>query len=415
MLTKEQNARITLVGSGTPMGNLMRRYWHPIAASVDLNDETPTKEVRLLGEDLVIYRDAKGTVGCIEPSCAHRKANLSYGIPEENGIRCAYHGWVFNEKGACMEQPSEPEGSRFKDKVTIKAYPAQDVAGLIFVYMGPQPAPILPMWDLLAWTNVTRSITTTMLPCNWLQCQENSLDPLHFQWLHRYYGGWAIGRKLPADERDDWYSRTLGKGRDHIKIGFDRFEHGVIKRRLLEGEDEDDEYWKTGHPILFPNILRVGRVDFHSFQFRIPVDDTHTLHLAYSAKVPEHGTTVPVQETVPHQELPLYEENGRIVDTYVIAQDQLAWVIQGPLMDRTTEALGATDIGIIMYRKMLEENISIVEDGGDPMNVHRTAPESGYLPLSIEHCVYPDYQPQTPESQETRGEGGAVELVQGLK
>ena len=186
MLTTEQNARLTQVGPGTPMGELMRRYWHPIAASVELNEETPTKEIRLLGEDLVLYRDLSGTVGCVEPSCAHRKANLSYGVPEEKGIRCAYHGWIYDETGACLDQPSEPSGSRFKDKVKVRAYPVEELGGTIFVYMGPQPTPLLPRWDILVWENVTREIKKVMLPTNWLQCMGNSLYPVHFQWLRRY-------------------------------------------------------------------------------------------------------------------------------------------------------------------------------------------------------------------------------------
>ena len=156
MLSAAQNQRLTRVGPGTPMGELMRRYWHPIAPSAEINADNPTKEMPLLGEDLVLYRDAKGQLGLIEPSCAHRKANLSYGIPEENGIRCAYHGWIFNEHGQCVDQPSEPEGSKFKDKVRIKAYPVQEKAGIVFAYMGPQPAPMLPRWDLLEWDNVER-------------------------------------------------------------------------------------------------------------------------------------------------------------------------------------------------------------------------------------------------------------------
>ncbi|MDE2838095.1 MAG: Rieske 2Fe-2S domain-containing protein, partial [Chloroflexota bacterium] len=203
MLTAEMNDRLTKVGPGTPMGELMRRYWHPIAGSAQLNAENPTKEVRLLGEDLVLYRDASGTVGCIEPSCAHRKANLSYGIPEENGLRCAYHGWIFNEHGQCVDQPSEPEGSKFKDKVRIKSYPVEELAGLVFVYMGPLPAPVLPKWDVLSWEG-HKDNWGTLLPCNWLQCQENSLDPLHFQWLHRYWGGWQMNRIKSPEERDAW-------------------------------------------------------------------------------------------------------------------------------------------------------------------------------------------------------------------
>ena len=213
MLSQEMNDRLTRVGAGTPMGGLMRRYWHPVAASAQLDADNPTREVRLLGEDLVLYRDASGTVGLIEPSCAHRKANLSYGVPEANGIRCAYHGWVFDETGQCVDQPSEPEGSKFKDKVRIKAYRVEELGGLVFAYLGPEPAPLLPRWDILVWPGVRR-VYATMLPCNWLQCQENSLDPLHFQWLHRYWGGWQMNRLKAPEERDEWNSRTgLARGR----------------------------------------------------------------------------------------------------------------------------------------------------------------------------------------------------------
>jgi 5,5'-dehydrodivanillate O-demethylase len=197
MLTQAQNERITRVAPGTPMGNLMRCYWHPIAASVEVNEENPTKEVRLLGEDLVLFRSTNGVVGLIEPSCPHRKANLSYGVPEPEGIRCAYHGWLFDETGACIDQPSEPAGSKFKDKVKLKAYKTEELGGLIFAYMGPEPAPLLPNWDILTWTNVTRTINAVDMPANWLQCMDNSLDPVHFQWLHRYWGGWNIARKKP--------------------------------------------------------------------------------------------------------------------------------------------------------------------------------------------------------------------------
>jgi 5,5'-dehydrodivanillate O-demethylase len=405
MLTQEQNERLTQVGPGTPMGELMRRYWHPIAASSELNEETPTKEIRLLGEDLVLYRDAKGTVGCVEPSCALRKANLSYGIPEQEGIRCAYHGWIFDETGACVDQPSEPAGSRFKDKVRIKAYPAQELAGLIFLYMGPQPVPVLPRWDMLTWENVERSVAAVLLPCNWLQCHENSLDPVHFQWLHRYYGMWRSWKNMKSGEeseagkmnavtesamtRED-FDRVSGmRGAAHIKIGFDKFEYGVIKRRLIEGETEESEWWRIGHPILFPYTLRVGQENWFEFQFRIPVDDTHTLHMSYSVIVPEKGTVV-TQDTIPYEERPLYFENGRIKDDYIVGQDQLAWVIQGPIMDRQTEALGVTDVGIIMFRNMMEEQMQVVQDGGDPLNVHREEKEIIWLPTEYAH--YPGYE-----------------------
>jgi 5,5'-dehydrodivanillate O-demethylase len=389
MLTQAQNDRITRVAPGTPMGNLMRRYWHPVAASVEVNEENPTKEVRLLGEDLVLFRSTRGVVGLIEPSCPHRKANLSYGVPEPEGIRCAYHGWLFDETGACIDQPSEPAGSRFKDKVKMKAYKTEELGGLIFAYMGPEPAPLLPNWDILTWTNVTRTINVVDMPANWLQCMDNSLDPVHFQWLHRYWGGWNIARKRTAGEGEDFDRSTLSRGREHVKVGFDTFEYGIIKRRLLEGETEEDQWWRIGHPILFPNILRVAQDHWHSFQYRIPIDDTHTKHLLYTVVVPEPGVTVAEQEFVPYVERELYDEKGRLNNTIVPAQDEAAWVMQGPITDRTTEHLGVTDVGIILYRKMINENLKIVEDGGEPINVHRDPAKNIAIPLATEHTYYP--------------------------
>ncbi|MCH8199151.1 MAG: Rieske 2Fe-2S domain-containing protein [Chloroflexi bacterium] len=385
MLTQEQNERLTRVGPGTPMGELMRRYWHPIAASVELSEDNPTKEVRLLGEDLVLFRSTAGEIGLIEPSCAHRKANLSYGIPEPEGIRCAYHGWLYDIHGQCVDQPSEPEGSRFKEKVKLKAYRAQELGGLIFAYMGPEPAPLLPRYDMLVWPGV-RDAQVCMLPCNWLQCHENSLDPLHFQWLHRYYGGYVMNRKKPQAERDAWNLRTLTKGADHHKIGFEKTSYGVIKRRLIGDETEDDDNWRLGHPVFFPNILRIGI----NLQFRVPVDDTHTLHMMLNWRALKDGEEMP--DAVPYQELPVYDDDGRIKGDWVVGQDQTAWIIQGAITDRTTERLGVTDIGLIMYRRMLEEQMQVVADGGDPLNTHRDPVENEIIVVPCERFEYPGYE-----------------------
>ena len=391
MLSAEQNQRLTRVGPGTPMGELLRRYWHPIAPSAELSADNPTKEVRILGEDLTLYRDAKGTLGLIEPSCAHRKANLAYGVPEENGIRCAYHGWIFNETGQCVDQPSEPEGSKFKDKVRIKAYPAQERGGVVFAYMGPSPAPMLPRWDLLEWEGVERRVIAMELPCNWLQCMDNSLDPVHFEWLHNYWGSYVLGMEKPPEERAAWKRQMQGdgaRGRHEVKVGFDRFEHGVIKRRLMQGDDEQNEWWRIGHPVLFPNILRVGQRRQHGFQMRVPMDDTHTYHIVLRVRVPEPGEVIE-QGEVPYVYEQVFKDNGRIRADWVLGQDQAAWIMQGPISDRTTESLGVTDVGIILYRKILEEQMRIVEDGGEPMNVHRE--DNGVIVLPQEHSYYPGY------------------------
>ncbi len=193
MLTVEQNGRITRVGPGTPMGELMRRYWHPIAAAGELV-KNPTKAVRLLGEDLVLYRNRSGTIGLIEASCAHRRGNLLFGIPEDEGLRCPYHGWLYDETGQCIETPAEAEDSTFATRVKLKAYPVEELGGLIFAYMGPDPRPLLPRYYPFVEPGMTRSIGWAVVPCNWLQVMENSLDPMHGEFLHRYFSNYVLER-----------------------------------------------------------------------------------------------------------------------------------------------------------------------------------------------------------------------------
>ncbi len=397
MLTQEQNDRLTRVGPGTPMGELMRRYWHPIAGGSEVGEENPTKEVRLLGEDLVLFRSTTGVLGLIEPSCPHRKANLSYGVPEPEGIRCAYHGWLFDQAGNCVDQPSEPAGSRFKDKVKIKAYPVEELGGLVFAYLGPSPAPLLPRYEILVRPGI-RSAWSVALPCNWLQCHENSMDPLHFQWLHRYWGGWKLNPLFTPDERKYWDERVGSRGADHRKLGFEATDCGVIKRRLVGDETEEDDHWRMGHPIFFPNILWVGG----NLQFRVPVDDTNTLHMMLDWRA--LGTDEETNDEVPFLQVPFLNDEGKIELRYnvpgadpivmgAIAQDQTAWVIEGPIMDRTTERLGVSDVGIIMFRRMLEDQMRVVELGeSDPMNTYRDPAVSTIIRAPCERFEYMGYE-----------------------
>ena len=366
MLSTAQNERLTQVGAATPMGKLMRRYWHPIAAAGELN-ERPTKPVRLLGEDLVLYRDKSGTLGLIERFCPHRRVDLSYGIPEEHGLRCMYHGWMMDETGQCIEQPFEetvhPDG-RFKEKVKIAGYPVQELAGLVFAYLGPSPAPLLPLWEPLTAESVAYDIAITQLPCNWLQCQENSLDPVHTEWLHSYWTRWQQ-RAAGITEG------VRAESAPHERIRFDMFDHGVVKRRILRGLDEEHDLWKVGHPILFPNVLQVGAPERITMQFRVPVDDENTLHISIYIFRAAAGTVVPRQDPVPYYYNPLVGDDGRFITNVTFNQDYMAWVTQGRVARRELEKLGESDKGIIMFRKMLNEQMDIVEDDGDPMNVFR--------------------------------------------
>ena len=370
MLTKEQNERLTHVGPGTPMGELLRRYWHPFAAVGEL-DARPTKAIRILGENLVAYKDRSGTYGLIERLCPHRRVDLSYGIPEENGLRCMYHGWLYDETGQCTEQPFEetvhPDG-RFKEKVKVRAYPVKALGGLLFTYMGPQPAPLLPNYDILVQTDrVWREAFIAELPCNWLQCMENSVDPVHLEWLHGVYGAYAAR----LDGRRDAVAEGVATYGRHKKIGFDTFERGIVKRRVYGKSTETDPKWSVGHPLLFPNILQQGGGGRYFFQFRVPIDDTHTWHTELTSYWFPEDVDVPPQTEVPYQYIPLKRPDGTWRSDDTVSQDHIVWLLQGAIMDRSEERLGESDTGLIFYRRMLEEQMQVVADGGDPINVLR--------------------------------------------
>ena len=183
MLSREENEHFTRVGPGTPCGELLRRYWWPIGFTDEVKGPRPQK-VRLLGEDFVLFRDGKGQVGLLEPLCAHRRTSLALGRVEEQGLRCCYHGWLFDAAGRCLDQPCEDEGATFKDKVRQKSYPVQEAAGLIFAYIGPLPAPLLPKYDMLEWQGGKRVLWSNLNYCNWLQSVENACDVSHIPWLH---------------------------------------------------------------------------------------------------------------------------------------------------------------------------------------------------------------------------------------
>jgi 5,5'-dehydrodivanillate O-demethylase len=398
MLSREMNETLTRVGPGTPMGDLMRRYWHPIAASRELEDSPfRTKEVRILGEDLVLFRDRSGKLGLIDRVCPHRRVNLAIGVVEADGLRCQYHGWKFDHTGRCVEQPFEdtthPEDN-FKAKCGIAGYPVEDLAGLVWAYMGPQPAPLLPHWEPLTWTNAVRDIAVTYLPCNWMQCQENSLDPVHAEWLHSYFGNYV------AQIKGDSKGRLRGgtSGRKHMQIAFDEFEYGIIKRRMVEGDTGEEEDWKVGHPILFPNVLLTGSQYSYTMQWRVPIDDTHTYHVSQYIFPAAPGQQAPEQDEVPYREVPLMDDDKHWILNYTFNQDYMAWVTQGEIAQRDQEKLGLSDKGIIMFRHLLQEQVERVREGEEPMNTFRDVEKNRSVSFPMERVKHglnkrPKYRP----------------------
>lgn len=369
MLTAEQNEELTRVGPGTPMGTLLRRYWYPVAFEQDL-DAVPARTVRLLGEDWTLYRTPRGRYGLIAELCPHRNASLTYGIVHDDGIRCAYHGWKWGFDGACLEQPAEEDNDAFRGRVRQPVGQVQTMGGMVWAYVGPDPAPVLPRFDVYVMDGV-RDIGHAMLPCNWLQIMENAVDPHHVEWLHGRYFDY-VGRRDGFDAPESFQRR-------HVRTAFDEMEWGILKRRVLEGMSEEDEDWRVGHPLVFPYSMRVGGGGIDQMQIRVPVDDTTTWKVFYSLHHPPGGRWEPQPRPAVY-EYRWRDDDGRFVTDYVEGQDIMAWVSQGPVTDRTKEHLGRSDAGVALLRRMFRENMRRVADGLDPLGVLREERDVIVLP-----------------------------------
>ena len=374
MITAQQeNDRLTRVGPGTLVGGLLRRYWYPVAATAQLQDEPIA--VDLLGEELVLYRDNSGALGLLARGCGHRQTSLVHGIPEESGLRCAYHGWVWDAKGNCLEQPSEPADSTFYQKVKTTAYPVRELGGLIFAYLGPGPAPVLPPYNVLVWEHSDRATNGTIVPCNWLQVIENLFDPSHIENLHGRYFGHVLDR---TDPNEAAFFRARFTPAPVKSTRFDLFADGIIERHYCR--DEEEHSWRNGSPIFFPTTAMVARDSGSgTLIFVVPLDDERTWfveHRAWpsnSAAGAAEGAPEVGPRSVPFYDIPGMDAQGEFLIATANGQDHMAVVTQGRITDRSKEHLGTTDAGLIMYRQLLLDQAHLVADGGQPMNVRRTA------------------------------------------
>lgn len=358
MLTKTENDLLTRVGSGQPAGELLRRYWQPVGVASELTVEKPTQVVRILDETLVLFRNKKGEVGLIDDRCAHRGASLCYGRVEERGIACAYHGWLYDAKGSCLETPAEPAQSKFHLTVEQKAYPVQKVCGLYWAYLGPAPAPLLPNFDIWFRNDGRRKIfVQPQLDCNWFQAMENSMDPSHLMILHQET---AEPDRRPANS-------TRGFTDEIALFDFYEVPYGLMKRRTYKNGMIDE------HPVIFPNILRQGNAG----QIRVPIDDTHT-KIFFVRFFPSPDGSIVENHEPPVIHLPPYKSPPdrlhpltRFRMNEVQAQDHMAWETQGPIADRTRERLTSSDRGIVLLRQVMLREIQRMQAGHDPKGVIR--------------------------------------------
>ena len=350
------------VGAGTPAGELLRRYWHPVARSEEATGVP--RNVRLLGEDLVLYRSLEGTPGLMYPRCCHRGTTLYYGRVEEEGIRCSYHGWLFGADGRCLDQPCEPDRGRNRASYRQPWYPVVEYHGLIFAYMGPaDKQPVFPRYDIFEGLDeATEEIVIidhfafggpSEAPCNWFQTHENAMDPYHVFILHNAISGHQFDPKLEIWPRIDWQRSEIG-----VTATQDReLPDGTTLHRVTEIRVP------TLRVIPTPTLTILGKTN--NLSWAQPIDDTHTRVYAMVRKPKDQ----------PPQGLPVYDGHRSWFDLSEEEHQRFpgdfeTQVGQGPITRHTEERLASSDRGVSMVRRQFKEQVARVAAGLDPVGVH---------------------------------------------
>jgi len=407
MLSKEINDLITRVGPDDGAGKVLRRYWQPAALTVELDGERPVAAVRLMGEDLVLFRDNEGELGLIGRQCPHRGADLCYGRREDNGMRCPFHGWHFDRSGQCVEQPGEPEGSRMHEQISVPSYPVVDKNGIIFAYMGPGDPPPFPALDCFTAPDTHVFAFKGLWECNWLQAMEVGIDPAHASFLHRFlededpedsYGKQfrdkavntemtmtQLLREYPRPEikveETDYGMRLialrhLNDGRTHVRVTNQIFPEAIcipISNEMIITQwhvpvDDENCYWYSmftsfGDP-MNKNLMREQRMKEHRLPDYAPLKNKRNNY--------GYDPAEQARET--------YTGMGMDINVH----DQWAVESPGPIFDRTKEHLGKTDVGIIKYRKILREAIASLDDNGDALKMQNGGTEDITGPISVD-------------------------------
>lgn len=388
MISEKLNDSLTRVGPGSDAGEVLRRYWQPAALLDELQSGRPVVPVRLLGEDLVLFRDSQGELGLIGRQCPHRGADMCFGRLEDNGLRCPFHGWHFNRQGQCVEQPAEPDGSRMHERIKTKAYPVVERNGIIFAYMGPGEAPAFPNFDCFRAPDSHVFAFKGLWECNWLQALEVGIDPAHASFLHRFlqdedpdegYGRQfrdkaanteipmtRLLREYPRPEIDveetDYGLRLtalrhMDDGRTHVRITNQIFPEAIcipMSREMTITQwhvpvDDENCYWYSmftsfGAPV-DKEVMRKQRLEEHSLPDYRPLKNKHN-NYGYD----------PAEQTK-------LTYTGMGLDINV--HDQWAVESMGAIQDRTQEHLGKSDAGIIRYRRMLRGAIDALKNGDE--------------------------------------------------
>tara|TARA_Y100001001_G_C8013575_1_gene310601 strand:- start:766 stop:2088 length:1323 start_codon:yes stop_codon:yes gene_type:complete len=414
MISKERNDELTRVGAGTPGGQLLRQYWMPAALSEELEGDRPVVPVRLLGEDLALFRDEQGSLVLMDRHCPHRGADMCFGRKEEGGIRCPFHGWKFDSSGQCVDQPAEPDGSKMHEKIKINSYPVEEKNGIIFAYLGAGDPPPFPAFDCFRAPESHVFSFKGLWECNWLQALEVGIDPAHASFLHRFlkdedpresYGkqfrDTAADTDIPITQvlreydqpeihvEDTDYGmrlitlRTLDNGNSHVRVTNQVFPCAItipMSKEMTITQwhvpvDDENCYWFSmftsfGDPVN-KKEMRSQRLREHTLPDYAPIRN----------KKNNYGYDQTEQETITW--------TGMGMDINV--HDQWACESMGPIQDRTNEHLATTDKAIIQHRRKLRKAMATLADGRDvgelPLRVDQNRANSIFGPIAIDEVA----------------------------
>jgi phenylpropionate dioxygenase-like ring-hydroxylating dioxygenase large terminal subunit len=398
MLTKEQNELLTRTGPGTPMGDVLRRYWVPAVMSSEVAEpDCPPAKVKLLGEDLIAFRDTKGRVGIVQERCAHRTASLWLGRNEDCGIRCVFHGWKFDIEGRCVDMPNEPTQDRLRDKVRIRAYPTAEMGDIVWAYMGPadkMPAP--PKFEFTQVPPSHREVTKTLEECNWFQAVEGGIDTSHVGFLH--FGSYQALQST-KDPTGFWRRSQA----PHIEVDLTTYGYRYAGVRPLG----DQGHWVRGYHFVMPwtqirpsqantKVLPNGEKKENwtttvSGHFWVPQDDESCMVWNWAYNFGNEGLSEEDRRDDAAGPENVYvdqnfrkkrnKDNNWMIDRAaqrtssftgikgINTQDHAVQESMGPIMDRTVEHLGPADMPVVMARRLLFEAVEAVRAGKDPLGV----------------------------------------------
>jgi nitrite reductase/ring-hydroxylating ferredoxin subunit len=390
MMSQEQNDLITKVGSADPAGKLMRMYWQPAALVDELDPARPVKAVRLLGENFVLFRDEAGRYGLMDRDCPHRGADLAFGRLEDGGLRCAFHGWLFDVTGQCLQTPAEPVTSNLCKNIRQRAFPVVEKSGILWAYLGEGTPPAFPEIDCFIAPEPYVFAFKGLIECNWLQALEVGIDPAHASFLHRFFEdedtSKSYGKQFRGASADSDLPMTrILREYDRPIINVERTEYGLRLIALRQIDEERTHVRVTNQ--LFPHgfVIPMSQ-DMTITQWHVPVDDRncywYAIFTSYSAPVDKkkmRGQRLELYELPDYRSRKNkandygFDPHEQATQTYtgmgadINVHDQWAVESMGAIQDRTREHLGTSDKAIIQYRKLLRQEIEKAASGIKPL------------------------------------------------